>query len=121
MSKDEWEELLTIHKETRKYNSFVFEFKQIFDNINLFPGPVHIEMNLARHLLQLLWEPFSCDFAKLLGFCTPRAQEVMKNGIDHHLSRYILQSTLEALTKQLLVPFVKECIKFGKETTETNF
>ena len=99
MSKDEWEEFLTIHKETHKCNSFVFEFKQIFDNINLIPGPVHIEMNLAWLLLRLLWEPFLCDFAKLLGFCTPQAQEVMKNGIDLHLSRYILQSTLEDLTK----------------------
>ena len=56
-------------------------------------------MNLAWLLLRLLWEPFLCDFAKLLGFCTPQAQEVMKNGIDLHLSRYILQSTLEDLTK----------------------
>ena len=45
----------------------------------------------------------------------------MKNGIDHHFSCYILQSTLETLSKELLVLFVKEYIKFGKEATETNF
>ena len=121
LSKDEWEEFLTIHKETHKNNSFEFEFNQAFDNIILVPRPGHIEMNMARLLLRLLWEPFLCEFAKLLGFRTPRSQEVVKNGIDHHRSRYILQSTLEALTKELLVPFVKECIKFGKEATETNF
>ena len=91
--KDEWEEFLTIHKETHK-NESEFEFKQIFDNIILVPCPGHIEMNMARLLLRLLWKPFLCEFAKLLGFHTPRAQEVVKNGIDHHCSRYILQSTL---------------------------
>ena len=45
----------------------------------------------------------------------------MKNGIDHHCSRYILQSTLETLSKELLVLFIKEYVKFRKETTETNF
>ena len=40
-----------------------------------------------------------CEFVKLPGFRTPRTQEVVKNGIDHHRSRYILQSTLEALSK----------------------
>ena len=119
--KDEWEEFLTIHKETHKNDTSEFEFKQIFNKITLILGPGHIEMNMARLLLWLLWEPFLCEFAKFLGFCTPRAQEVVKNGIDHHCSRYILQSTLETLSKELFVLFVKEYIKFRKETTKTNF
>ena len=44
-----------------------------------------------------------------------------KNGIYHHRSHYILQSTMEASPKEFLVPFVKECIKFEKKATETNF
>ena len=61
------------------------------------------------------------EFANLLGFCTRKTKEAVKNGIDHHSACYILHSTLEDLSKELIVPFVKECIKFGKETIETNF
>ena len=64
MSKDEWEEFLTIHKETLKNDTSEFEFKQIFDNIIHAPGPGHIEMNMAKLILRLLWEPFLCEFAK---------------------------------------------------------
>ena len=121
LSKDEWEEFLTIHKETHRNDTSEFEFKQIFDNIILVPGPGHIEMNMARLLLRLLWEPFLCEFPKLLGFRTPRAQEVVKNGIDHHRSRYILQSTLETLSKGLHVPFVKEWMNLKKKQLKQIF
>ena len=34
---------------------------------------------------------------------------MVRNGIDHHRSRYILEKSLESLSKELVAPFVKEC------------
>ena len=48
-------------------------------------------------------------FAKLLGFRSPRAQDVIHRGIDHHRSRQILHcvsTLLNALAKELVRPFV---------------
>ena len=109
LSIDEWNDFLKSHAEQHPNSSTQFTFKRIFDNLILTPGPGHIEMNMARLLLKLLWEPFLCEFSKLLGFRTPKAQEVVKNGTDHHRSRYILESSLESLSKELVAPFVKEC------------
>ena len=67
-------------------------------------------MNMARLLLSLLsWEPFIKEFAKILGFCTQKAQDVIKNGVDHHWSNFLLSSCLKALSKQIIFPYVKYC------------
>ena len=72
------------------------------------PGPGHIEMNMASLLSSLLWEPFIMEFAKMLGFCTQKAEDV-KNGVGHHRSRFLLSSCLEALSKEIIFLYVNFC------------
>ena len=86
-------------------------FQYQHDDVLLLPGPGHIELNSARLLLKFLWQPLFSTLASLLGFRTPKAKEVMKAGIDHHRSRQILFITLEALTKELLFPYVHHSIR----------
>ena len=64
-------------------------------------------MNTAKTLLQYLWNPFMCHFVKKLGFRTPRAQEVVRNSVDHHRSRQILSAAFMALSLELLAPYVR--------------
>ena len=56
----------------------MYSFQAVFDNVVLVPGPGHIVINMTRLLLSLLWEPFIKEFAKMLGFHTQKAQDVVK-------------------------------------------
>ena len=83
----------------------------------LLPGPGHMELNVARILLKLLWHPLTSQLASLLGFRTPRAKDVVREGIDHHRTRQILSVCLEALSKELVLPYVRECIRNEEEVS----
>ena len=53
----------------------------------------------------------------MLGFRTPRAKDVVRKGIDHHRTRQILSVCLEALSKELVLPVVRECIRNEEEVS----
>ena len=53
----------------------------------------------------------------MLGFRTPHAKDVVREGIDHHRTRQILSVCLEALSKELVLPFVHECIRNEEEVS----
>ena len=83
-------------------------FKMCFGDILLRPGPGHIEMNMARALIKMIWHPYMQCLAILLGFRSPRAQDVIHNGVDHHRSRQILTTFFHSLSKELLKPYVQQ-------------
>ena len=97
-------------EEHSKGHSSAATYDRVFGDIVLRPGPGHIEMNMAKKLLKVCWEPFLSTVAKGLGFRTPRAQDVFKNGVDHHRSRQVLEVSLQALSSELLLPYVRECL-----------
>jgi rubrerythrin len=82
-------------------------FSKVFGDLLMRPGPGHIEMNMARCALKFCWEPLFCQIAKMLGFRTQKAQDVVKNGIDHHRSMQIVRIVLQALSLELVVPYVR--------------
>ena len=92
-------------------------FTSNFKNFLLLPGLGHMELNEARLLLKLLWEPLISHVSSLLGFRTPRAKQVVREGIDHHRNRQILSVCLDAISKELLVPFVRDSIKNDRDPT----
>ena len=62
----------------------------------------------------------------LLGFQTPRANNVVKEGVDHHrtkqiFSKQIFSICLEALSKELLLPFVQESMEKNTNISVENF
>ena len=67
------------------------------------------DFNLATQQI-LIW-PILSHVLSLLGFRTPRAKQVVKEGIDHHRSRQILEACLEAISKELLTLYVRDCMK----------
>ena len=52
----EWKTFLELYNEKHIDDSFAFE--TVFDNVALVLDSGHIEINLTRFLLSLLWEPF---------------------------------------------------------------
>ena len=83
------------------------QFKKVFGDILFRPGPGHIELNMARCVLKFAWAPFFSHIAKMLGFRTQRAQEVIKNGVDHHRSMQIIRLVMHALAMELVVPYIR--------------
>ena len=92
-------------------------FMPLHKDLLLLPGPGHMELNEARILLKLLWHPLISQLASMLGFRTPRAKDVVREGIDHHRTRQILSVCLEALSKELVLPVVRECIRNEEEVS----
>ena len=113
LSDKEWKEFQLDHVKVCKASVF----KSQLDDVLLLLGLGHLELNSGRVLLKLLWEPLLVHIATLLGFRTPRAKEVFKAGIDHHRTRQVLSVLLEALTKELLTPYVRDCISKCEEPT----
>ncbi len=84
------------------------DLRKAFDFLLARPGPGHIEINMARVLLEYLWYPVAANVAKALGFRTPRALEVVKKGTDHHRSKQIISVLLHSLASELLLPYVRQ-------------
>ena len=89
----------------------------LHNDLLLLLGPGHMELNEAGILLKLLWHPLISQLASMVGFRTPRAKDVVREGIDHHRTRQILSVCLEALSKELVLPFVHECIRNEEEVS----
>ena len=98
-----------IEKHASTHNNEDVEFQKAFNDILIRPGPGHIEMNMAKVLLKLCWIPFLNEVVKRLGFRSLKAQDVVKNGVDHHRSKQILEASLEAMSRELILPYVKNC------------
>ena len=94
---------------------------KMYGDILFRPGPGHIELNMARTLLKFLWHSLLSCFVQFLGFRTARAKEVVKNGIDHHRSRQILGSVLEALSCELVVAYIQHARKYQQEPTAKGY
>ena len=51
----------------------------------------------------------------MLGFRTPHAKDVACEGIDHHRTRQILSVCLEALSKELVLPYCVNALEMGRK------
>ena len=75
------------------------------------PGLGHEEMKEGNLLLKFLWYPIISHLSTLLGFQTPRAKCVVREGVHHYRMKEILSVCLEAISKELLVPYVRCCVQ----------
>ena len=108
----EFEEFLGTHESLCRSEIPTKErFTSSFMNLLLLPDLGHMELNQSRILLKLLWEPILTHVGYLLGLRTLRSKKVVKEGIDHHRSRQILEVSLEAISKELITPYVRDFIK----------
>ena len=80
----------------------------------------HVEMNERKILLKLRWCPVISNLLLLLGSQTPRAKYIVREGFDYHRTKQILSLCLEAIAKELLVPYVCHCIQNKKKQLQRN-
>ncbi len=65
----------------------------------LLPGTGHVEMNVTKLLLRMLWPFGMLELAKLLGFKTPKALTYAQKAVDFHKAWEMLQVYLQAAVK----------------------
>ena len=75
------------------------------------PGLGREEMKEGNLLLKFHWYPIISHLSTLLGFRTPREKCVIREGVHHYRTKQILSVCLEAISKELLVPYVRRCIQ----------
>ena len=80
-------------------------------------GLLHQEMNLGKAFVKLNWDIFVRTVGMSLGFNSPKAQEYLKKGSDHHKLWHLLEIMYGAITLELLVPYVKEFKQQQKTAT----
>ena len=92
-----------------------------FDWIVPQTGLLHFEMNAAKSFINFCWEPFMREICMHLGFVSENAQIYAKKGSDHHKLWDLLKIVYIALTDELLVEFVRFCIRNNMEPSVDNY
>ena len=89
----------------------------------LFPvsGILQLKMNACRSFIKLNWPVFTKTLGNILVFLSPKAQEYLKKGSDHHKAWHYLELIYCSLSLELMVPFVKECIKIKSNPTTNGY
>ena len=83
-------------------------FNPEFDWVIVVPGGGHIEMNMLKALVDLLWPVFWKDMVMLFNFTSETALRSARSVSDHHKGWTILSICRNALVDELLVPFIRQ-------------
>ena len=73
-------------------------------------GLFHLELNACRAFIKLNWEIFAGKLGYVLGFQSPKAQQYLQKGSDHHKAWHFLEILYISLSLELVVPYAKEHI-----------
>ena len=84
-------------------------------------GLRHLEMHVCRSFRKLNWPVFTNTLGNILGFQSPKTQEYLKKGSDHHKAWHYFDLIYCSLSLVLVVPYVKECIKIKSNPTANGY
>ena len=79
-------------------------------DIFLIPGLGHFEMNMTKSCFKLLWNVILEDIAEVMGYTSTRAKTACQKCTDHHKAWQLLKISMIAVSKELVLPFVRECL-----------
>lgn len=71
-------------------------------------GKLHMEMNMARHFMDMNWDVVLSQLARELGFVSEAAQKYVRKGSDHHKTMSILKVAHVGLWPEMLIPYVRD-------------
>ena len=92
-----------------------------FDLVVLFIRKLHLEMNMARHFIDLNWDAFVSKLASELGFVSNAAHKFVKKGSDHHKTMSILKVAHIGLWKELLIPYIRDRLDSGSAMSVNDY
>ncbi len=89
-------------------------FEMEFDWLHLKPGGGHIEMNMLKGLVELLWDVFWGEMVKLYNFVSEAAQKAAKKVSDFHKGWTLARIARQAIALELMTPFVRTMMSNGE-------
>lgn len=102
------ESFLSHHKECHPEKSYAFIYE--FDWLYLRIGCGHYEHNLIKAFIKLNWTPAIECLCENFGFTSDSAKKFAQNGGDHHISWQLLNIFHESCVKELVLPYVRNCL-----------
>ena len=84
-------------------------------------GLLHFEMNAVRSFVKLNWQVFASVLGYELGFKSPKAQDYLHKGADHHKTWHFLEILYTSISFELITPYVKECISLGLKPSSNSY
>ncbi len=92
-------------------------FEKEFDWLHLKAGGGHIEMNMLKGLVELLWDVFWGEMVKLYNFVSEAAQKAAKKVSDFHKGWTLVRIARQAIALELITPFVRTMMSNGEKQT----
>ena len=84
-------------------------------------GKLHMEMNMARHFMDVNWDVVLSQLARELGFVSEAAQKYVRKGSDHHKTMSILKVAHVGLWQEMLIPYVRERLSSGSSVSVNDY
>ncbi|ELT87430.1 hypothetical protein CAPTEDRAFT_189999 [Capitella teleta] len=84
-----------------------------FDWVWLQPGPGHIEMNMLRSFVKMMWEPFWGEVVEIFNFKSENAKRAARNVTDHHKGMAMASIIRDAMAMELVIPYVRKELEGG--------
>ena len=84
-------------------------------------GLLHLEINAGRAFTKLNWEIFASKLGFILGLKSPKVQEYLKKGSEHHKLWHFLEILYISISLELMVPYVKGCISLGTTPNSNDY
>lgn len=86
---------------------------QEFQWLLLQPGPGHIEMNMLKGFVKLMWVPFWETMVEVFNYRSENAKRSAKKVTDHHKGFTLARIAREAFAAELLLPYIRKNIAEG--------
>ena len=98
------------------------KFELEFGWVVLIPGGGHIEINFVRTFVEFTWDVFYKRLAITMNFKSEVALSYCRKVSDHHKAWTLIRIARDALTREMLVPFVRaEMKKESQNYSVANF
>lgn len=102
-------------------NEYVLGDCRTFGNLLLVPGPGHIEMNMVRGVIKLMFDVSLKDEAFLMGFKTEASLEYVRKASNNHNNWELVMIHFISSVDELLLPYVRQCLEEVKIPTVHGF
>ena len=84
-------------------------------------GKLHMEMNMARHFMDMNWDVVLSQVARELGFVSDAAQKYVRKGSDHHKTMSILRVAHVGLWQEMLIRYICERLSSGSSVSVNDY
>ena len=101
-------EILTDRPKCEKHQHANCTFSKEFDWVLLVPGGGHIQMNMLKAIVDILWPVCWKEMVGLFNFRSEIALQSARKVSDHHKGWTMLRIFRNAVCDELLVPFVRK-------------